>query len=344
MPLPRLKRVKSKGRYLYYIIQTDGKKTIPLEKLGNVTKSEAQEYLRKKYHSRVKQTAKSHTFSDVSKEFETIYSKDRKKFTLISFQRNVGKAIEVFGDTSIKEISYKDIERFKNIISDTGLSNRSINIALIEVTKVFNYAIRAGYIDSKPLIDKMAEIRTKEVERLYHEHIQLIRTHSSPKLRYYCDVMLGTGMRPAEFRNLTWSDINFEKGFINVISDRKNKIGRKIPISFWVKNALREASATYKHPYPYDSAFGAPLGLKRLSKALGFKIVPYMFRKTFASMMVELGVSRTILQQWMGHRVNSNVLDQAYLNLELESMRSAIEKTNFEQFLTTPKIHKISIA
>ena len=149
-----------------------------------------------------------------------------------------------------------------------------------------------------------------------------------------------TGMRIKELAWLTWDDVDFEKGFIQVRPKAgwapKNGRPRAIPMHDRVRATLAALPRTHRWVFTAQPSGKYPDGghriskvhvlerLKRLLAELGLKGHLHTFRHFFASYCANRGVSPFQLIKWLGHADVSMVMH--YYELHDEEALRAMKK------------------
>lgn len=173
-----------------------------------------------------------------------------------------------FGRKQIKTITFGDVLRYYNHLMDSkGLTISTIDGLQTVLRQIFEYAVRAKYIDVNPTIDALKNLRRtyntgdqKHKALTLEEHTRFLTyVKESPTYNHWYStfaVMVGTGMRVGELTGLTWNEVDFDKGIVNVshtlvyyksldggmtweMNDPKTKAGkRKIVMLDSVREAL----------------------------------------------------------------------------------------------------------
>lgn len=215
---------------------------------------------------------------------------------------------------------YKEIHVIKERANSTV--NRNIEI----LSKMFNLCIENKLINENPcrnmkrLREENFKIRflTKEEEsRLFNA----IEYHYSAKdangnlqeiypylyLKPIIICALQTGMRKSEILNLQWQQVDFQKGFIEILRTKSGK-ARKIPISSKFKITLKEIFKKANGIYVFvNPTTNKPyVDIKKAFKSLieRAEIADFRFhdlRHTVATRMVESGVDLLVVQEILGH-------------------------------------------
>ncbi|MDA0707465.1 MAG: tyrosine-type recombinase/integrase [Proteobacteria bacterium] len=237
-------------------------------------------------------------------------------------------------DMKIKEIKYKHIQKFKNDYKKT-VSNRYVNLALIELKRVLKYAIKIEYIDNLPIIEAL-KTQQKDPISLTKEELMSIISHSSGNIKFYILMMCHTGMRPNELFKLMWGDIDFDRRLLEIKSDNPLKFGRVIPIDETIVDILRNRfykltgkTSTLSLPdlrvCPFENSHSANWGLLRLGKKLDIHVNPYKLRKTYISLMNDSGANTFELCRLVGHK-DPKTTNRSYLDISDTRLRGELSK------------------
>ncbi|NQY74507.1 MAG: site-specific integrase [Candidatus Margulisbacteria bacterium] len=223
----------------------------------------------------------------------------------------------------LRKIDFSDIELLKDSLTE-NLANRTINISLTQLSKLFKYANKRGYISEIPIIESLKEF-SKEIFRLSLDQVKLLLENANSNLKFYIYMMVFTGMRPNEFLKLRWDNVFLEEGFIEVISDDQKKKGRKIPIHEKLHDVLKENECSEGNVSPYANRHTPFNLLKSLGKKHGISVSPYSLRKTFASFMAEQEVSPFKIAKIMGHS-NISTTYKYYVEIEYKKLKKELDK------------------
>lgn len=235
-----------------------------------------------------------------------------------------------YGKNCRKKYIYKEIEITKE------RANSTINRHIEMLSKMFNLCIDNGLLEINPcksthqLREENFKIRflTKEEEKRMFDVINA--EYSSLKPIIVC--ALQTGMRKSEIFNLKWNQIDFKKGFIEILKSKSGK-ARKIPISKRLDEELRKLLILKSNEYVFiNPQTQKPyVDIKKsfssiLEKAEIEKFRFHDLRHTVATRMVENGVDLVVVQEIMGH---SNIqTTMRYAHPVPERKKQAIEFLN----------------
>lgn len=334
------KKVKKSGKKepFYYIVENKSvvennmrkRKRVYLKSLGRITKTQAHIELDRfiSEQKKINEKSNSISFSDAVAKAKVELKKEVgvniTDATFQDFRNRISKCIKFFDAFEIHKISYKQIESFKQELINHGLANRSINLVLIQLKKVFKWALRNEYIKYMPLIEFLSQKKANIIDRLNSEQIKIILDSTkNEKIKFYIRFMLLTGMRPNEFQKLKWKNISLEEGYIHVISDNKNKKGRKIPVLPELRKLIHswrdENYILNENVSPYVNYDSVIKFLARIGGECGIKLTSYKLRKTFASIMAESGVDRGKLAEIMGNSIATG--EKYYIDVQHQHLR-----------------------
>ena len=175
------------------------------------------------------------TLSEFAKEYLE-FEKGNKK----SWDRDMYAVIRLmpfFGSYRLKDISPILIEKYK-LERKQGVSNRTVNIELSLLRRMLNLAVSWDKCESNPVSKVKFFKEAPPKERILTLDEEKALLESSPShLKPVLITALNTGMRYGELLNLTWSDVEFDSGYIHVSQSKSGK-SRKIPMNETVKETL----------------------------------------------------------------------------------------------------------
>jgi integrase len=152
--------------------------------------------------------------------------------------------------------------------------------------------------------------------------------NASPFLRDYITVLAHTGLRSGELQRLKWEDIDFNNNLVRVEIAKSHRF-RTIPMSASLRKLLTELHAQkgLKQIYIFECNEGKPVSdfyhrFKRLLKRLGIDGHVHKLRHTFASYLVQNGVSIYEVQQLLGHA--SVQTTQIYAHIRMDNLQKAV--------------------
>ena len=158
----------------------------------------------------------------INKELE--YAQLNKKSYKTDESR--AKVIKKFfgGYTLIKDVKPEKIEEFKSYILSTGKSKATANRYLEQLSKSFNIAVDNEYLRKNPCKSvKKFPLRNTTVRYLTEDEEKRLFKALPEHLKPIVITALNTGLRKSNILELTWEQINFEFGFIEILENKGNK-------------------------------------------------------------------------------------------------------------------------
>ncbi|HHZ9259989.1 TPA: tyrosine-type recombinase/integrase [Enterococcus faecalis] len=218
------------------------------------TKKEAQQieskYLRL-YHENKLTTNSDLTLKDIYEIYEEKYTQNLKPSYKQTQERIFKNYIEpYFKNTQIKLIKKQQIYDFQQFLLTSKpkrketLSNKTINMIIIHLQKLFNVAMKEGLSYENPCnqIDKL-KVQKKEIDFWTLDEFTTFISHidkNKPFLKVFYQFAFFTGMRAGEMIALTWSDIDFYNQTVRI-----NKSAKLINGNYVTTTPKTESSNRY---------------------------------------------------------------------------------------------------
>lgn len=281
----------------------------------------------------------------------------------ITFQKWLDEWYKTYKEPKLKETSLYQIRNIiKNHIPDKIKNTTLDNLSVLEIQKSLNnnpstrmakYAFNV-YTDALGWAFKVGKLKINIAERLLpvthvYEEGKALTVEQREELEkvawgnkdfYIFIFYLYTGCRPTEALDVTWQDVDFEKGTIHIPGTKTQTSDRTVPILDTTRKLLEKMkSETNKQT---DSLFGFQYkALERrksqIIEILGFEFVTKDLRTTFATMLEENGVSKSVIKRWMGHtseRTTNNYYIKVLPEFEKEEVAKLdlkLENKNLDQ-------------
>lgn len=249
-------------------------------------------------------------------------------------------------DQLVVKLSASDIEKFLGE-RRKQISDKTLNEELAIIKRFFQWAVDREYLAKNPAakIDRYKH-NQKAVRIFSPAELNLIWRHASPTQLPYYQVLLLTGMRDGELRNLEWVDVDLanHQVFVRVKEDWKPKTGRGriVPISPALHELLgcRERCGKYVFTTSTGKRWVPPRQpwvdlLNRIREKEGVdlrgQVSIHTFRHTFATFCLMGGVDIKTVSDILGH--TSVKMTERYLHLLPDHRLSAIRKVEFDRLI-----------
>ncbi|MGB9874302.1 MAG: tyrosine-type recombinase/integrase [Hydrogenobacter sp.] len=246
-----------------------------------------------------------------------------------------------------------DVRGFFDYLVSRGLSYSTIRLVFQEVRSFFSWAKVEFDEESYRELWKGQRVRTKlrrEIEYFTQDQAQKIldcisgRGQCSPKHPIwflFTLVLLYSGLRVSEALSLRGEDLvvkrvidddGNEREFL-FLKVREGKFGksREVPMGLLPDRYKETIKKLFSKEDPWVYEIKYPKSVKKrrlnlasverfyydLSKEIGFKVRPHLFRYTYAVWLSSQGVPLEFVQDWLGHESPSMTL-KAYLKARKE--------------------------
>ena len=237
-------------------------------------------------------------------------------------------------DNFLSDINNVMIEKF--LLSIFEHSKYAAHLYFRTLKAAMSKAINWGYIQSNPIKGiRLPKIPTKNPAFInVNELYPIIECITKIDVKDIIITAFYTGMRMSEIINLGWTSINFTSEIITVQNSElfttKNKHERVIPMHTKVQEILLRRNNNsssyifsnngilYRQEY-ISHIFKKAIRQLGLSEALHF----HSLRHSFASNLVQKGVSLYVVKELLGHE--SITTTQIYSHLQNESLINAIK-------------------
>lgn len=277
------------------------------------------------------------------KEFEKFYENYAASRFTNSYQDFVKNTFRQFGKVIIPEIQLKDISKIdiENFIqwklSKSG--ERIVNGYLRTLQGAFQRAVEFGYLESNVFVNvkKLKPQQNSPVFLTKDELNKIIDYEKDDQLKFLFKFAAYTGMRMGEIRFLKWGMIDLENNLIRVSNTNefttKSKKSRNIPIHLCLRKELSERQS-FSDRYVFEQ-YGTVFTKNYISRkfkqvvidlGMNDKIHFHSLRHTFASWLVQAGVSIYEVSKLLGH--SDIKTTQIYAHLGMNNLSDAVNKLN----------------
>jgi integrase len=166
----------------------------------------------------------------------------------------LGRFVQSFGEEMIAAISASRIDEW---LRGLGVGPVTRNTFRRRLAVLFSFAKRRGYVTENPVTDvERAKERETEIEILsVGELARLLECASSDMLPFWT-IGAFAGLRRAEIERLTWNEVDFDSGVIEVKASKSKTASRRLVT---IQPNLREWLA----PYRTRTGRVCPLNLRR---------------------------------------------------------------------------------
>lgn len=255
--------------------------------------------------------------------FADEWLEEQKPLLAVKTHRNYTWAVENYikkelGRRRLSEISVDDVANLVTKMKREGKKAWTIRGVLTPFSRILRTAQRRGLITSNPVRELDGSERPKSDQRRMRilssvEVTGLLRT-APASYRCLLTTLVFTGMRISEALALTWGDVDFGGGFVNVRGGKTENATRSIVLMPALGKELRRHKLKSDFSQDADLVFPTSEGrqqsssnvLKRgLGKAVENASIPHVtlheLRHTFASLLIGMGLDVTFVADQLGH-------------------------------------------
>jgi site-specific recombinase XerD len=270
-------------------------------------KEQVEEYLRDQYRRQCTRNTLRQSFGSIS--------------AFMSFIGNAGKE-------HLEQIRREDLSAWIEYNQDRGLYPSTVNLKLSTVKAFLRY-FEAKQLVSPTVLSKRLSVKVPDSlpRAMDAEDVRrLLSVIDTVRDRAMITVLLRTGMRIGELLHTLVSEVNLQERRIEIFEAKKNRVGRVVYLS---DDALEALQAWFKKTDAYKRYLFYAQGhttmtytaarmafVKYLKKAgllhKGYSL--HSLRHTFATELLNAGMSLPCLQQLLGHNSIQMTLRYARLS------------------------------
>lgn len=137
--------------------------------------------------------------------------------TYVRYTQSAKYLIDGIGNLKLKSLTSKNIEDFVDKLYDDGMSESNLKKVLVQLNLMIKYATRWELLYKPVMVPEAPKFNEKEVEVWGKEEtLEFLKRVEKESIYLPCYIAYETGLRAGEVSGLTWNDIDFEEGTINV--------------------------------------------------------------------------------------------------------------------------------
>ncbi|REF28708.1 integrase [Xenorhabdus cabanillasii] len=270
----------------------------------------------------------NNTFESIARE----WYEQRKDRWSVGYRTDMMSAFEndVFpyiGHRPITEIKPLELMEVLSRMEKRGATEKLKKVRQ-RCGEVWRYAIITGRAEYNPAPDLASAFIPHKREHYPHlnvnelpEFLKSIDKHmGSQVVRHALRILILTGLRPGELRNLEWDEVNLEKRTIEISAERmKMRRPHCVPLSDQVVTLFQQLipiSGDYQYVFPSRTNYKKPISemaMNVMMKRMGYggRATGHGFRHTMSTILHEQGYNTAWIEIQLAH-VDKNSIRGTY--------------------------------
>ncbi len=282
---------------------------------------------------RIKARVKVWTLDSLSKEYFSHRPDGKSK--KVDQGRYDNFLLPSFGKKQPSEIDQLSVDRVRVKLLKSK-SPQTVKHVLALLTRIIHFGTDRGLCSGiafsikKPAVDNVTteDLSPDELRRL----LEVLDTTPYTTAAAMMKLALFTGMRRGEIFKLQWEHIDFDRGFINIVSP-KGGVSQKIPMNSNTRALLKSITPYSEYVFPGRTGGPRKDANKDFNAIKGEAGLPADFRPMhglrhlFATMLASSGdIDMLTLQKLLTHK--DQRMTQRYIHFREEALKKAGDKTD----------------
>jgi integrase len=257
------------------------------------------------------------TIKNLAEEYIEKWAKPRKRSWKEDERILFKDVISAWGRRKAKDITRRDVVVLLDSIADRGAKIQA-NRTLAVIRKMFNFALSRSILESSPCVAIVAPAKENRRDRVLDEKeiktfwFGLEQASMSKGIQLALKLQLVTAQRKGEVAGAEWKDFDLEKGWWTIPGEKaKNGVSHRIPLTSLALNIIEEikklaGESNWLFPSPRGNGHitepAIDHAVRNNSKEFSIDhFTPHDLRRTAASHMTSIGVSRLTVSKLLNH-------------------------------------------
>ena len=325
---------------------------------GEFTESTARQVLNQLLEAMGQAPMQLVTIEEYLKDWVTSKSVVKAKGTALRYQNTIDTFLKHLGTKSksnLASLAPKDIEKFRDLQIKEGKSPATANMVVKTLRIPLNLARRQGIILTNPAeAVELLPVESGSRDVFTPEQIQAL--YEAADIEWKGLILIGAtaGLRIGDAATLTWENIDLNRKVIRYFPQKTARATKRKPLEVIILPDLEKYLLSLPLPNNKPSAplfptlskksvsgdHGLSLTFRRLMDKAGieaesvtgkvkgkgrqfFNLGFHSLRKTFVSMMANVGVSKELRMKLVGHA--SEAVHDVYTKVDLQTLQNALK-------------------
>jgi integrase len=251
------------------------------------------------------------TFGDLAEDYIELYAKPNKRSWKEDRRALDRDLLPKFKNRKAADIKRREVIALLDRIKARGaavLANRTLEI----MRGIYNWGIDKERVEHNPCTGVKPSEETSRDRVLSDDEIRKVWATLAAQpliISGRFRLQLITAQRPGEVRKMRWSDVDDDTGWWTIPAEiTKNRLSHRVWLTapaLAVLNEMQEQSGHAGWAFPSPSADGPVRSNTKptaaICKASGVSFTPHDLRRTAASHMASLGISRFTIGRVLNH-------------------------------------------
>ena len=286
-------------------------------------------------------------FKEIADEWEDQHFPTLAPNSLKCYKPAYRRALDEFGEETIRKIRPQDIKRFLTEFARGGRAKKTVTTQLLILSLICGYAVENGDIDVSPCDHVSIPKNLPKSRREAASPQDEAKVKTSAAVWLFPFLVLYTGLRKGEALALTWGDLDMAAEEIRVTKSvyydgdkpktklPKTESGvRTVPILEPLMRELKKLAFGEPDKYVFSDDGLSPLTARRYTtkwdkwaQSIGVAITAHQLRHSYATMLFECNVDIKDAQDLMGHASVAMTQD-IYMHLREGRRKATIKALN----------------
>lgn len=250
--------------------------------------------------------------------------------TVRCYEQKAGHVLRLLGAQQLAALRIEHVESYCRQRLAEGAARESIRKELCVLRKALAQAARRGWLRGDPaaLIPKFRAPYVPRKRWLSPEDFERLYADAPPKRRLWLLLAAYGGCRRSEVEGVRWEHVDLANQAMLVRGTKNRSSDRRVPMHPRLHEALR---AIQQRPPVPDSSAPVVARWSNVRRYLALhcqqlglaRVSPNDLRRTFASWLVQAGVSSFVVSQLLGH-TSSRMVELVYGRIDAATLRRAV--------------------